>query len=187
MALDDVNIVLEEEVMQEVMDENMIEIMKESLEGKMVENGEVEGEKMDVMEENVVLGMEKSEVNKEKRKELEEIMMENGEVDEGKIVIIDDGVDMEALLGDSDDGEGGEGNGDNGGVVRDFMEVENDDIFSIDINGEGDEFPSWNQWKFEEEQKWFSVYPYWENENSALNFWDVESPTNDWVVSLWQL
>ncbi|OIV90226.1 hypothetical protein TanjilG_01422 [Lupinus angustifolius] len=165
------------------MDDNMIEIiddnkgkMKESLEREMVENGEVEGEKMDVMEENEVLGMEKSEVDKEKRKEMEETMIENGEVDEGKIVIIDDGVDMEPLLG----------NGDDGGVVRDLMEVKNDDIFSID-NEEGDQFPSWNEWKFEAEQKWDSCYPYWENENIDFNFWDVQSPTNDWVVSLWQL
>ncbi|KAE9619987.1 hypothetical protein Lal_00040350 [Lupinus albus] len=156
---------MEEEVMQEVMDENMIVIidenkekMKESLERKMVENGEVD---------------------KEKRNELEETMMENFE---GKIVIIDDGVDMEALLGDS------EGNGYNGEMVRNLMEVHNEDIFSIDNNGEGDDqFPSWNQWKFEEEQKWYSSYLYWENENSDLNFWDVESTTNDWVVSLWQL
>ncbi|CAL0299056.1 unnamed protein product [Lupinus luteus] len=162
---------VKEEEMHEVMEKNVKVIIDENEEKKVTERKK--------MEENVVLGMDKGESKEVKRKKLEEIKVENGEVEEGKVVIIDEGIDMEALLGYSEAEESGDG----GKVVRDL----NEDMFSAEITREGDKFPSWNEWKFEAEQEWCCSYPFWETENGALNFWDVELPTNDWVVSLWQL
>ncbi|KAE9619988.1 hypothetical protein Lal_00040320 [Lupinus albus] len=157
-------------VKEEVMEKNVTVIIDENEEKNVIK-----GNKMDViMEENVVLGMDKE----VKRKKLEETKVENGEVEEGKIVIIDEGIDMEALLGYSE----GEESGDGGKVVGDLIEVKNnEDMFS------GEEFPSWNEWKFEIEQEWCCSYPFWETQNGAFNFWDIEPSTNDWVVSLWNL
>ncbi|KAK7266493.1 hypothetical protein RIF29_19137 [Crotalaria pallida] len=185
-----------EEDNQQVVGENVVVIIddneeerNENLEKEMVGNGKVKGDKREAMKEKVVLAIEKDKADEEKRNILEEKIVENGEVEEGKFVIIDEGVDMEALLGDVENNvaeEGVEGNGNDGVMMTDFMENENGDMFSAHNIEEDDRFPTWNQVKFEAEQNWDCSYPFWEIDNSSLNFWDVEPSANDWVVSLWQ-
>ncbi|KAK7266492.1 hypothetical protein RIF29_19136 [Crotalaria pallida] len=171
-----------EEDNQEVVRENVIVIIddnedkrNEILEKKMVGNGKFGGYKREVMNEKVVLAIEKDKSGEEKRNILEEKIVENGEVEKGNIVIIDDGVDMKDLLGEVENNaveEGGEGNGNDGVMMGDFMEKENGDLFSAHIVGEeDDQLPSWNRWNFEAEQNCDCSYPFWEIDNSSLNFW----------------
>ncbi|OIW06418.1 hypothetical protein TanjilG_05189 [Lupinus angustifolius] len=115
------------------------------------------------------------EVVKEKLGLVQENVVQNSEVNTQKEVIIDDAIHIEASLLPSE----------NGGVV---IEDKDKNFFSTNINGgESDPFPGWNEFQFQAEQSWSCSYPYWETQDGAFNFWEVEPSPNDWVESLWVL
>ncbi|KAF1859793.1 hypothetical protein Lal_00027975 [Lupinus albus] len=120
---------------------------------------------------------------------VQEIVVENSEVNTQKEVIIDDAINIEASIVDEKNNvtveEIGARYDQNGGVV---IEDKEDNLFSTNINGgESDSFPGWNEFQFQAEQNWVFSYPYWETQDGAYNFWEVEPSPNDWVESLWVL
>ncbi|KAK7266792.1 hypothetical protein RIF29_19447 [Crotalaria pallida] len=167
--------------------------------GKEEEKQEVvvEEEKKENLEEKVEGNNNVVEV-----KVMEEKVGKESEVEEGKIVIIDDGVDVEVLLDEIENNAGGEGGEINGGGIADagavvVVEENNDeDLFSVDIIGEGDLLPGWDEWKSEADQNLdFSsyAYPLWldTDKYSGINSLGVkvEPPANgnDWDESFWLL
>ncbi|CAL0321670.1 unnamed protein product [Lupinus luteus] len=118
-------------------------------------------------------------VVKEKLGLVQEKVVKNCEVNIQKEFITDNVIHNEASLVD----------GKNNVTVQEIgarvMIEDNQNLFSTNINGgESDSFPSWNEFLFEAEQNWDFSYPYWETQDGAFNFWEVEPSPNDWVESL---
>ncbi|KAK7266783.1 hypothetical protein RIF29_19438 [Crotalaria pallida] len=106
-------------------------------------------------------------------------------------VIRDDAINAQNFLVQTkiEDGikDGGESSGNGGVVVGDTKAEKFMDFLSTDIAGKGDQFPSWNEFQFQAEQNFVNYYPFWETQDGAYNFCNVEPSTNDWAISLWQL
>ncbi|KAK7266787.1 hypothetical protein RIF29_19442 [Crotalaria pallida] len=135
--------------------------------------------------------MEKYDVENKKGEVMREKVVKNTDAKEKSKVIRDDAINAQHFLVQTkiEDGiqDGGEASGNGGVVVGDTKVEKFMDFLSTDIAEKGDQFPSWNEFRFQAEQNFDYYYPFWETQDGAYSFWNVEPSTNDWAISLWQL
>ncbi|KAK7266786.1 hypothetical protein RIF29_19441 [Crotalaria pallida] len=135
--------------------------------------------------------MVKYDVENKKGEVMREKVVKNTDANEKSKVIRDDAINAQNFLVQTkiEDGiqDGGEASGNGEVVVGDTKAEKFMDFLSTDIAEKSDQFPSVNEFRFQAEQNFDYYYPFWETQDGAYSFWNVEPSTNDWAISLWQL
>ncbi|KAK7266784.1 hypothetical protein RIF29_19439 [Crotalaria pallida] len=143
---------------------------------------------MEIVEKKMMV---KYDVENKKGEVMREKVVKNTDANEKSKVIRDDAINAQNFLFqtkiEDDIQDGGEASGNGGVVVGDTKAEKFMDFLSTDIAEKSDQFPSLNEFRFQAEQNFDYYYPFWETQDGAYSFWNVEPSTNDWAISLGQL